>query len=115
MKMNEQIHKPKLHISRKSYADDLVDTIIHGEYELICDQFGEPCIIDYDHPLIALRIKSEDAKFLLSKIYWDSRTKTIRPEIMTSALTTLKGLAKYKGDVRDVYTRIARVKEKIRR
>lgn len=108
--INHNLHTGRHNISQ---TDELVSLIINGEFEIFRDQLNEPCIVDKKVPFVARRINSEETKRLLSKIYWDIHSKSLRVEIINSAVITLNGIAQYGASKKEVSTRVAKVGDNI--
>ncbi len=94
---------------RRSQADRLVEYVITSETLLFHDEFREPFAwLPVGDHRETYRIKSKNFKRWASHLFWEQEEKTPNPNAISSALTTLEGMAAFDGRQITLHNRIAR-------
>ncbi|OFV66810.1 MAG: hypothetical protein SBU_000103 [Candidatus Syntrophoarchaeum butanivorans] len=98
----------------KSQNDRLVSLALSLLKGIGCDQYDEPhAIIENEKGTRALRIRSREFKEWLARVWWEAEQKTLSNEALTTATTTLSGIARFDGSQFYLWNRIGEFNGKI--
>ncbi|OFV67930.1 MAG: hypothetical protein SCAL_000570 [Candidatus Syntrophoarchaeum caldarius] len=99
----------------KSQNDRLVTLALTRLEAIGCDQYSEPhaIIVNGGGGVRALRMRSREFREWLAEIWWQKEQKALSNDALTTATTTLAGVARFEGGRFHLWNRVAELNGRI--